>query len=119
MGTPLDARAGHADDHEPPADAAPALLGGDSRVPGAVRMWLLQVGIWLMIITAVRLVVSAGFFFAQGVLYTFYAGIFEELDLTSPRSKTLFAVLLFPIFGDSMQIIVQDGFLKKHGASPA
>lgn len=78
-----------------------------------VHMYLVQLTIWLLIITAVRLVVSVGLFFTQRAGYAFCAGIFEALGLHDPTSRLIFAVLVFPALADTFQIVVQDGFLKK------
>jgi len=86
-------------------------LGLSSARP--VRTWLLQVLIWLLIITAVRLVVSAFLFLTQESLYTVYASFFIILGLQYPAEKMIFAVLAFPAIGDTFQIVVQDRFLKK------
>merc|ERR1712217_569058 len=77
-----------------------------------VRMWLCQVFIWLSQITCVRLLVTTFFFFTQRYLYVFFAGVFEVLRLKSSTAKLIFAVLVFPAFSDSFQIVVQDFFLK-------
>jgi Na+/melibiose symporter-like transporter len=82
--------------------------------PGQVRQWLVQVGIWLSIITVVRLFMSTLLFFVQQRVYEFHADIFTALGLVSRTSKLIFAVLIYPIFADTFQIVVQDSFLKKH-----
>lgn len=85
----------------------------EARWGGQVRMWLMQMGIWIAIITVVRLCLSALLFFIQHQVYEFHAGIFDMLGLESRTSKLVFAVLIYPIFADTFQIIVQDHFLKK------
>lgn len=82
-------------------------------VPGTLRPWLVQVCIWLGIITAVRLFVTSGLFFTQAFQYNLYAGVFTMLNLNCASLKVVFAVLIFPAAGDTLQIIVQDHFLKK------
>ncbi|CAK0838351.1 unnamed protein product [Prorocentrum cordatum] len=79
--------------------------------------WLLQVGIWIGIITAVRLVVTTYMFLTQDMMYIFFAGVFTVLHLHSELQKMIFAVLIFPAFGDTFQIVVQDFFLKKPRSS--
>jgi len=76
-------------------------------------MYVVQLLLWLLVVTCARLVVTAGFFFGQGFLYDFYKGVFTELGLTDPAAKMIFAVLIFPALGDAFQIIVQDCFLKR------
>jgi len=82
-----------------------------------VRMWLLQVAIWLTIISGVRLAVSAMLLLTQATAYNFYATVFRGLGLECPAAKMLFAGLVFPAFGDTLQIVVQDHFLKKRAQS--
>jgi len=81
--------------------------------PGQVHAYLVQLGIWLAIITVVRLFVSVILFFAQADLYVFYENWFVLLELESPESRLIFAVLVFPAAADTFQIVVQDLFLKK------
>lgn len=88
----------------------PAMAPGPA---GRVRQWILQLGIWLVLLTTVRLVVSSWLFTFQAQLYAFYAGIFQVLHLKGAASKTIFSVLVFPAFGDTLQILIQDRFLRK------
>lgn len=81
--------------------------------PGQVRMWLLQMGIWIALITVVRLFMSGLLFLIQHQVYKFHEGIFIMLGLHDRHSKLVFAVLIYPIFADTFQIVVQDNFLKK------
>mmetsp|Transcript_48915 Transcript_48915/g.105353 ORF Transcript_48915/g.105353 Transcript_48915/m.105353 type:complete len:395 (-) Transcript_48915:113-1297(-) len=85
---------------------------------GRIRTWLQQLGIWLLIITAVRLPVSLSLFLLQDFLYSFYASVFDLLNLHTATAKTIFAVLLFPAVGDTLQIMIQDRFLKKPNELP-
>jgi len=80
---------------------------------GQVRMWLMQMGIWIAIITVVRLCLSVLLFFIQHQVYEFHEGIFYLLGLESQTIKLVFAVLIYPVFADTFQIVVQDHFLKK------
>jgi len=86
-------------------------------VQGKVQMWLTQCGIWVLIITVVRMFVTFCLFESQNVLYDFFAGIFNLFHLESGSAKTIFAVLLWPAFSDVFQIVVQDRFLKYRAAS--
>jgi len=79
-----------------------------------VRTCLLQIGIWLGLITIARLFISTLLFFVQHELYAFCEGVFVTLGLESPAERLIFSVLLFPMFADVLQIVVQDHFLKKH-----
>ncbi|CAE8619919.1 unnamed protein product [Polarella glacialis] len=90
-----------------------AAMPAPSWLQGGARKWLAQLGIWLLIITLMRLVVGLGLFVFQDSLYTFYSGVFSVLHITGVTGKTVFAVLVFPAFGDTLQIMVQDHFLKK------
>mmetsp|Transcript_72352 Transcript_72352/g.183040 ORF Transcript_72352/g.183040 Transcript_72352/m.183040 type:complete len:297 (-) Transcript_72352:14-904(-) len=88
-------------------------------VPDRLRTWMTQLGIWLLIITAVRLLVSLGLFLSKDWLYIFYANVFNVLRLHTSTAKTIFAVLVFPAFGDTFQILIQDRFLKKPDSESA
>lgn len=88
-------------------------VNGSTAAPSRVRKWLLQLFIWLLIITVVRLAVSTWLFFTQAAGYALCAFVFEVLTLRGANAKMLFAVLVFPAIGDTFQIVVQDGFLKK------
>lgn len=81
------------------------------------RAWLVQVAVWIGIITAVRLVVTTYLFLTQDLMYKIFAGVFSVLHLHSELQKMIFAVLVFPAFGDTFQIVVQDCFLKKPSSS--
>jgi len=108
------------DDYDEPLEKAPATVDveeskatRESCAPGQVRKWLVQMGIWLAIITVVRLHLSLLLFFIQHQVYTFHEGIFDMLGLESRTAKLVFAVLVYPIFADTFQIVIQDRFLKK------
>jgi len=85
----------------------------ESCLPEQVQSYLVQLFIWLGIITAVRLCVSVLLFLIQFQLYEFFSGVFTVLGLVDPTSKLVFAVLVFPSCADTFQIVVQDRFLKK------
>jgi hypothetical protein len=85
----------------------------ESTTSAKLRVWFVQLGVWLAIITVVRLFVSVILCFAQYELYKFYASVFVSLGLETSTQKLVFAVLIFPACADTFQIIVQDHFLKK------
>jgi len=89
-------------------------IGIQAPTPVSFRMYAQQLGIWLSIIMAVRLLVSVGLFFTQHEVYTFCEGIFHFFGIEDPTWKLIFAVLIFPALTDTFQIVVQDNFLKKH-----
>merc|ERR1712194_255729 len=81
------------------------------------RTWFVQVAVWIGIITAVRLVITTYLFLTQNLMYKVFAGVFSILNLHSELQKMIFAVLVFPAFGDTFQIVVQDFFLKRPSSS--
>lgn len=89
-------------------------IGTRAPKPISFKMYLQQLGIWLSIIMAVRLLVSVGLFFTQHEVYTFCEGIFQFFGVEDPTWRLIFAVLIFPALADTFQIVVQDNFLKKH-----
>eukprot|EP00933_Yihiella_yeosuensis_P015948 TRINITY_DN13774_c0_g1_i2.p1 TRINITY_DN13774_c0_g1~~TRINITY_DN13774_c0_g1_i2.p1 ORF type:complete len:268 (-),score=36.07 TRINITY_DN13774_c0_g1_i2:287-1090(-) len=76
------------------------------------RAYFLQLGIWLGIVTAVRLVVSVTLFFTQKSFYPICAFFLNSIGLKDSLSRLIFVVLIFPAFADTFQIVVQDNFLK-------
>ncbi|CAK0869950.1 unnamed protein product [Prorocentrum cordatum] len=62
-------------------------------------LWHCLVGVWLLIITGVRLLVTLGLTLSRARLYGIYAGIFGALGLQGSMAKTAFAVLAFPARG--------------------
>lgn len=79
-----------------------------------VQAWVFQLGIWLGLITTVRLFISIVLFFVQHEFYTLCDGLLTSLGLERPAERLTFVVLVFPMFADVFQIVVQDHFLKKH-----
>lgn len=103
-------------DYEGNSDNATA---GDSGMQGSgqsvsVGMWLCQTGIWLAILTVVKIVVSIGCWLGQDLLYTSIAGCFRALGLVGhDRAQLIASVIIVPIIGDAFQFAVQDTFLKR------
>lgn len=93
-------------------------LPSESHAHNQIRAYLVQLGIWLMIISACRLLLSCMLFFMQHQLYEFYASVFRVLGLVTANQKLIFAVLVFPAAADTFQIVVQDRFLKKQTQEP-
>jgi hypothetical protein len=75
-------------------------------------MWACQILIWLVQLTAARLMLSTVFYLCQHQLYHIFAQVFVLLQLKTATMKLVFAALLFPAFSDTFQIVVQDCFLK-------
>jgi len=89
-------------------------VGTPAPVPVSFKMYAQQLGIWLLIIMAVRLLVSVGLFFTQHEVYPFCDSVFLFFGVEDPTWRLIFAVLIFPAVADTFQIVVQDNFLKKH-----
>jgi len=86
-----------------------------TRMPWWV-MWLSQTGIWLLIMTSVKFVVTIGVFYSQDVLYTGIAKGFQLMGLCHhQRAQLVTSVIVVPIIGDAFQFAVQDSFLKNTG----
>jgi len=97
------------DSHSPSPDGVAMVKG----VP-PWAMWCIQTGIWLAIMTAVKVVVSIGVFAAQNYLYVWLALAFQYGGLCHhQRAQLITSVIVVPVIGDAFQLAVQDGFLKR------
>lgn len=77
-------------------------------------MWCCQTGIWLLIMTCVKVTVSICVFLAQEFLYAWLAGAFSFFGLCGHQNAQLVtSVIMVPVLGDAFQFAVQDGFLKR------
>jgi hypothetical protein len=77
-------------------------------------LWCCQTAIWLLILTAVKTVVSVGLYFGQGPLYAGLTWVFSMTGLCGHHRRQLaVSVIVVPVIGDALQFAVQDGFLKK------
>lgn len=78
------------------------------------RMWSCQTGLWLLIMTSVKVTVSIGVYLAQDWLYTGLATAFHTLGLCGHENAQLVtSVIIIPVIGDAFQFAVQDTFLKR------
>mmetsp|Transcript_15838 Transcript_15838/g.43972 ORF Transcript_15838/g.43972 Transcript_15838/m.43972 type:complete len:270 (-) Transcript_15838:237-1046(-) len=95
--------------HSPSPDGVAVVKG----VP-PWAMWCIQTGIWLAIMTAVKVVVSVAMFSAQSHLYRWLAMAFQYGGLCHhARAQLITSVIIVPVIGDAFQLAVQDGFLKR------
>lgn len=77
-------------------------------------MWICQTGIWILIMTSVKVAVSICVFLAQDWLYGGLATIFHSLGLCGhEHSQLITSVIIVPVIGDAFQFAVQDTFLKR------
>jgi len=77
-------------------------------------MWLCQTGLWLLIMTTVKALVTIGVYLAQNMLYTGIAQAFKSAGLCHhQRLQLVTSVIIVPVIGDAFQFAVQDSFLKK------
>lgn len=76
-------------------------------------MWFGQTGLWVLIMTVVKLVVSIGVYFSQELLYTGVALLFRVGGLCHhQRAQLVTSVIIIPVIGDAFQFVMQDSFLK-------
>ncbi|CAE8612048.1 unnamed protein product [Polarella glacialis] len=81
-------------------------------------IWTLQTGIWLTIMSFVKLSVSVGVYFGQDEVYSCLASTFRMLGLCGHhRAQLLASVVVIPVVGDAFQFAVQDTFLKNKPAA--
>lgn len=77
-------------------------------------VWVFQTFLWIIILTVVKIFVLAIVYFTQDVCYDFVAFLFRMSGLCDHLNGQLVtSVVIVPLVGDALQLIVQDGFLKK------
>lgn len=102
-----------------PGDKAEGSQEDDTSVPSETGMtwwlmWFAQTGIWLLIMTSVKAVVSVVVYLLQDWFYTWLATAFRILNLCGhAEAQLVMSVIVIPVVGDAFQFAVQDTFLKR------